>query len=89
MGNLQGKSLFIALQPYPEVLRNFALLPSLRERNCLLWNYHHLCGKGYKIGVIANQSAGAAKRLKKWGLLKYIDVVAASAEIGVAIDAVR
>ena len=37
MGNLQGESLFIALQPYPEVLRNFALLPSLRERKHSLW----------------------------------------------------
>ncbi len=37
MGNLQGKSLFIALQPYPEVLQNFALLPSLRERKHSLW----------------------------------------------------
>ena len=37
MGNLQGKSLFIALQPYPEVLRNFALLPLLRERKHSLW----------------------------------------------------
>lgn len=36
MGNLQGKSLFIALQPYPEVLRNFVWLPSLLDRlqNC-------------------------------------------------------
>lgn len=39
---------------------------------------------GYKIGIIANQSLGTAKRLEKWGLLKYIDVVAASAELGVA-----
>ena len=38
----------------------------------------------YKIGVIANQSLGTAVRLEKWGLLKYIDVVAASAELGVA-----
>ncbi|MCM1156502.1 MAG: HAD family hydrolase [Roseburia sp.] len=44
----------------------------------------YLCGKGYKVGVIANQSAGTAKRLKRWGLLKYIDVVAASTELGVA-----
>lgn len=44
----------------------------------------YLCGKGYKIGVIANQSAGTAKRLEDFGLLKYIDVVAASAELGVA-----
>ena len=44
----------------------------------------YLCSKGYKIGVIANQSAGTAKRLEEWELLKYIDVVAASAELGVA-----
>lgn len=44
----------------------------------------HLCSKGYKIGIIANQSLGTAERLEKWGLLKYIDVVAASAELGVA-----
>lgn len=44
----------------------------------------YLCGHGYKIGVIANQSLGTAERLEKWGLLKYIDVVAASAELGVS-----
>ena len=44
----------------------------------------YLCDKGYKIGIIANQSAGTAERLKKWGLLKYIDVVASSAELGVS-----
>ena len=40
--------------------------------------------RGYKIGVIANQLLGTASRLEKWGLLKYISVVAASAELGVA-----
>ena len=44
----------------------------------------YLWGKGYKIGVIANQSLGTAERLEKWGLSRYIDVVAASAELGVA-----
>ena len=44
----------------------------------------YLCRHGYKIGVIANQSLGTADRLEQWGLLKYIDVVAASAELGVA-----
>jgi len=39
---------------------------------------------GYKIGVIANQSVGTAERLKQWDLLQYIDVVAASAELGTA-----
>lgn len=44
----------------------------------------YLRSHGYKIGVIANQSLGTADRLEKWGLLKYINVVAASAELGVA-----
>ena len=44
----------------------------------------YLGSQGYKIGVIANQSLGTATRLEKWGLLQYVDVVAASAELGVA-----
>ena len=44
----------------------------------------YLYEKGYKIGIIANQSLGTDERLEKWGILKYIDVVAASAELGVA-----
>ncbi len=43
-----------------------------------------LCEKGYNIGVIANQSAGTQKRLENWGLMKYIQLVIASAEEGVA-----
>ena len=38
----------------------------------------------YKIGVIANQSLGTAERLEQKGILKYIDLVIASAEEGVA-----
>lgn len=40
--------------------------------------------RGYRIGIIANQAAGSADRLDAWGLLPYIDVVAASAELGVS-----
>lgn len=43
-----------------------------------------LADKGFKIGIVANQEAGTAQRLEKWGLLRYIDVVVASAEEGVA-----
>lgn len=42
-----------------------------------------LSGK-YKIGVIANQSLGTKQRLESYGLLKYIDLVVASAEEGAA-----
>ncbi len=40
--------------------------------------------RGYRIGIIANQVPGSAARLDAWGLLEYIDVVAASAELGAA-----
>ena len=40
--------------------------------------------KRYKIGIIANQNPGCRERLEKIGLLKYIDLVVASAEEGVA-----
>lgn len=36
----------------------------------------------YRIGVIANQSAGTADRLRSYGLLEHIDEVFASAELG-------
>ncbi len=44
----------------------------------------YLKEKGYQIGVIANQSLGTRDRLDNWGLIKYIDLVIASAEEGVA-----
>ena len=38
--------------------------------------------KKYKIGIIANQIPGTADRLEKHGILKFIDLVIASAEEG-------
>lgn len=38
----------------------------------------------YKIGIIANQSLGSEDRLKRFGIWEYIDVLATSAEEGVA-----
>jgi 8-oxo-dGTP diphosphatase/putative hydrolase of the HAD superfamily len=38
--------------------------------------------KKYKIGVIANQNPGTASRLEKHGVLRFIDLVIASAEEG-------
>lgn len=43
-----------------------------------------LCERGYSIGVIANQAPGTEKRLENWGFMKYIKLVIASAEEGVA-----
>ena len=42
-----------------------------------------LC-KRYHVGIIANQDFGSKERLEKIGLLKYIELVIASAEEGVA-----
>ena len=44
----------------------------------------NLFESGYKLGIIANQSLGTEKRLEEWGILKYFDIVIASAEEGVA-----
>ena len=55
-------------KPYPEAEN---VLKALSER-------------GYKIGIIANQSLGTQSRLENWGLMKYIQLVIASAEEGVA-----
>ncbi len=41
-----------------------------------------LCGKGYALGIIANQKPGAKERLDAWGLGQYFQVIAASAELG-------
>ncbi|NUU78671.1 HAD family hydrolase [Paenibacillus xylanilyticus] len=38
----------------------------------------------YRIGIIANQSPGTAERLESYGLRRYVDVLACSAEEGVS-----
>lgn len=40
--------------------------------------------RGYNLGVIANQVEGTAQRLEIWGLLHCFDVLATSAELGIA-----
>ena len=39
---------------------------------------------GYRLGIIANQVAGLKERLDAWGIGLYFDVIASSAELGVA-----
>jgi HAD superfamily hydrolase (TIGR01549 family) len=41
-----------------------------------------LLSSRYKIGVIANQSPGSEERLTRWGLIPFISVCVASAEVG-------
>ena len=54
--------------PYPDAI------PTLAELKL----------RGYKLGVIANQPLGTEERLINWRLHDYFDVIAASAELGVA-----
>lgn len=54
--------------PYPDAA------PTLNE----------LKRRGFKLGVIANQNPGTKRRLADWDLLQFFDVIAASAELGVA-----
>jgi HAD superfamily hydrolase (TIGR01662 family) len=39
--------------------------------------------RGYKLGIIANQSAGTADRMRRHGMAAYLDLVIGSAESGV------
>lgn len=43
-----------------------------------------LKARGYRLGVIANQSLGTSERLKQYGILSCFDVIVASAEEGVS-----
>lgn len=54
--------------PYPDVV---STLTELKQRE-------------YKLGVIANQNPGTERRLYNWNLLQFFDVIAASAELGMA-----
>ena len=40
--------------------------------------------KTYKLGVVANQAAGADERLARFGLLEYFDFIIASADVGLS-----
>lgn len=44
----------------------------------------YLKSVGYKLGIIANQSIGAAERLNLWGLLHFFNVIVTSAEFGIS-----
>lgn len=63
-------------------------MPGWRKECEVLYSDAEEClkrlSRKYKIGVIANQSLGTEKRLERFGILRYIDTVIASAEEGVA-----
>ena len=75
--SFRGVCSFFGLEPSPWRSEYEFLYPE--TEGCL----RTLSGN-YKIGIIANQDPGSEERLNKLGLLKYLDLVIASAEEGVA-----
>ena len=63
-------------------------LPKWHKEDEMLYDDTIKCleilNKKYRIGIIANQSLGTKERLAQKGVLKYIDLVIASAEEGVS-----
>lgn len=63
-------------------------LPKWLKEDEILYDDAEKCleilSRRYKIGIIANQSLGTKVRLEKHGVLRYIDIVVASAEEGVS-----
>jgi len=61
--------------------------PDNRKAACL-WEgigfslTREVLSKKYRLGVIANQSAGTEQRLEKYGIRQYFDLIISSAEIG-------
>lgn len=39
---------------------------------------------GYNLGIIANQQDGLKRRLDKWGILNYFDIIISSSDTGVS-----
>lgn len=68
---------FFGLTKTPWHKEDERLYPDAEE--CLSRLHRH-----YKIGIIANQSYGSKERLRRFGILEYIDLIVASAEEGVA-----
>lgn len=69
---------FFGLRKTPWHAEDEVLFPDTAET--LDW----LKARGYRLGIIANQVPGTAERLEGWGIGRYFDVIAASAELGAA-----
>ena len=72
-----------------EVARELSVsLPKWYKEDEFLYDNAIQCfetlSKKYKIGIIANQSLGTEERLAHQGILKFINLIVASAEEGVA-----
>lgn len=64
------------------VLQNAKYQKELEEPYSETYELLQILSKQYKIGIIANQSAGTAGRLRNYGLSSFISLCLASAELG-------
>ena len=67
--------------PYVKIFCFHDLYPPIK---LVIFSIAILYRKKYKIGIIANQSLGTEERLAHQGILKFINLIVASAEEGVA-----
>src|SRR5271163_4984321 len=72
--DLELRTLITAEAPYPREME----VPFAGAIDAL-----RLLAPHYKIGIIANQSPGSEERLTRWGLMPFISVCIASAEVGI------
>lgn len=79
----------VNMLPYKDTVKKFGLenvrwLKELEKLYPESQEVLQLLHGRYKLGIIANQSAGTEERLVQFGIREYFDVVVASAEAGVA-----
>ena len=75
--------------PYKDTVKNFGLekVGWVKELEKLYPQSREVLQKlqgSYRLGIIANQSAGTVERLVQFGIREYFDVIVSSAEEGVS-----
>ena len=81
-GTLGKKSPFFSLAKKYGITKYYPYLPALEVPFPETEEALRLLSGKYKLGIIANQRGGSAHRLQGHGLMKYIDFVYSSEEMG-------
>lgn len=79
----------VNMLPYKDTVKNFGLekVGWVKELEKLYPQSREVLQKlqgSYRLGIIANQSAGTVERLVQFGIREYFDVIVSSAEEGVS-----
>lgn len=81
-GTLGKKSPFFTLAKKYGITKYYPYIPALEVPFPETEEALRLLSEKYKLGIIANQRGGSAHRLQGHGLMKYIDFVYSSEEMG-------